>query len=190
MANALFLSETYLKNNTPINANVDVSELYPFAKTAEDIYIQEVIGTKLFDYLKTKITDSKASPPIAITTNDRTLLEHLRDSLIWYTLYDSLPFLHTKIRNIGVVSQNGDNLETASETRLSALRNETLNKAVAYMNKVKRYLCEYDNLYSEYKIDSWNLNPNLLTRTNSGIHFDRSTISNPDYDYIKKWFSS
>ena len=186
MANALFLSAKYLQNNTPINANVDIDELYPFAKTAEDIYIQETIGTQLYDYLKGVIVASKASPPTSISTNDNTLLEHLRDALIWFTLYDALPFIHTKIRNIGVVSQGGTNLETASETRLAALRSEVKNKADAYLNKVKRYLCEYDDLYSEFKCTSWNLNPNLINKTNSGLSFDNKV----DYNYVKKWFNS
>jgi hypothetical protein len=188
MANALFLSQKYLQNNTPINANVDASEIYPFAKTAEDIYIQEVIGTKLYDYLQGVVEDSLASPPTAISSNDRTLLEHLRDALIWFTLYDALPFIHTKIRNIGVVKQGGENLETADRSDINILRDQTLNKATAYMNKVKRYLCEYDNLYSEFKCDSWNLNPNLLTKLNCGIGFDR-TKDLTDYNYIKKYFN-
>jgi len=186
MANALFLSANYLNANSPINANVDMSEIYPFAKTAEDIYIQQVIGTKLYVYLKGVVTDSKASPPTAIGTNDRTLLEYLRDALMWYTIVDALPFLKTKIRNIGLVNQTGDNIQTASETDSEKIENKCLNKANFYMNQVKRYLCEYDELYSEFKCDSWNINPDLITRQNCGIAFSRKKY---DYDYIKKYFN-
>lgn len=189
MANALFLSLKYLQDNTPINVNVDSVELYKFAKTSEDIYIQEVIGTKLYDYLKGVVVDSKASPPVSISTNDQTLLEHLRDALVWYTLYDALPFIATKIRNIGVVQQGGDNLSNASESKEAALRKEITNKATAYMNKVKRYLCEYDSLYSEFKCDSWNLNPNLITKSNCGIAFEKSN-KDINYELVKKWFNS
>ena len=190
MANALFLSSTYLNNNSPLNANVDMSEIYPFAKTAEDVYIQGTIGTKLYVYLKDVVVAAHASPPTTISTNNRTLLEYLRDSLMWFTIYDALPFIHTKIRNIGVVKQNGDNLETADRSDVTYLRTESLNKANFYLNQVKRYLCEYDSLYSEYKTDSWNLNPNELTRDNSGISFDRSTKGNVDYEFLRKWFNS
>jgi hypothetical protein len=167
-----------------------MSEVYPFAKTAEDVYIQGTIGTKLYVYLKDVVVASKASPPSSISTNDRTLLEYLRDALLWYTLYDAIPFLGTKIRNIGIVKQNGDNLETADRSDVTYLRNECLNKGQFYLNQVKRYLCEYDSLYSEYKCDSWNINPNELTADNSGISFDRSTKTNIDYDFIRKWFSA
>jgi hypothetical protein len=53
MANAFFISETYLKDNTPLSRNIDMVELYPFAKTAEEVYIQEAIGTNLYDDLIT-----------------------------------------------------------------------------------------------------------------------------------------
>jgi len=187
MANALFLNASYLQKNTPLNANVDMGEVYAFAKVAEDKYIQEVIGTKLYDYLKGVVIASKASPPTTISTNDQTLLEHLREALIWYTIHEAMPFIHTKVRNIGVVSQSGENMESASDLRLSKLMGLCMGNAVSYMNKVKRYLCEYDDLYTEYKCDSWNLNPNNITRDNCGISFSRPTT---DYDYVKKWFNS
>jgi len=53
--NAFFISETYLKDNSPLSRNIDMVELYPFAKTAEEIYIQEAIGTALYDDLIAKI---------------------------------------------------------------------------------------------------------------------------------------
>jgi hypothetical protein len=201
MANALFLSIKYLQDNTPINSNVDVKELYVFAKTAEDKHIQSVIGTKLYDYLKGIVVSSKASPPISISTNNQTILENLRDALIWFTLYDAFPFIGTKIRNIGIVQQSGDNIANASDNKEASLRNEILNNATSYMNKVKRYLCEYDSLYTEFKCDSWNLNPKLITKLNCGIAFDQKTkyvndrtlrddTNNIDYDYIRKWFNS
>jgi hypothetical protein len=201
MANALFLSIKYLQDNTPINANVDANELYKFAKTAEDIHVQEVIGTKLYDYLKGIVVSSKASPPVTISPNDTTLLTYLRDALIWFTIYDALPFISTKIRNIGLVQQSGDNITNASDKSEAMLRQEVLNKATAYMNKVKRYLCMYPTLYSEFKCNSWNLNPHLITKTNCGIAFDSKTryvndstlrddTNNIDYDLIRKWFNS
>jgi hypothetical protein len=186
MAEALFLSQKYLTNNVPINANLDIEEVYKFARTAEDIYIHETIGSKLYDYLKGVVIASKASPPTSIGTNDATLLRHLRNALIWFTIYDALPFIHTKIRNIGVVKQNGDNIETADRSDVNTLRTECKNKGTFYMNIVKKYLCEYGNLYSEYKCDSWNLNPNKITAANCGISFERKI----DIDYVKKWFNT
>ncbi len=189
MVKALFLSAKYLQDNTPINVNVDINELYKHAIVAEDTMIQEVIGTKLYDYLKGVVADSKASPPVSISTNDQTLLENLRDALIWATIYKALPFIGTKIRNIGVVQQGGDNLSNATESKEAALRKEVMDNFTAYMNKVKRYLCEYDSLYSEFKCDSWNLNPNLITKSNCGIAFEKSN-KDINYELVKKWFNS
>jgi hypothetical protein len=190
MARAFFLSQKYLVNNTPITVNVDMSEIYPFAKTAEDMYIQGTIGTKLYDDLINKLDLQDDSPPTLLSTNDRTLCNNIRDALIWYTFYDAAPFIRTKVRNIGVVKQNGDNLETIDDNAFAVWRNEIKIKADFYLNKVKLYLCEYDSLYSEFKCDSWYMNPNLITSSSCGIAFDRSTRADIDYKFIKKWFNS
>jgi len=180
---ALFISEKYLKDNVPVNMNVDIEELYKFTKTAEDLLIQEVIGTKLYDYLKGVVSNAKASPPIAISTNDRTLLEHIRDAVMWYTLFEALPFLRTKIRNIGVVKQSGENLETSDKGDYAQLMDKCKGKGDFYINTVKKYLCKYSKLYAEYKCDSWNLNPNLLNVNNSGFGFAKKEFKNE-----LKWF--
>ena len=196
MANALFLSERYLKDNTPLNWNIDMSEVYPFAKVAEDKHIQKIIGTNLYNYLKDTVTNYKGSPSIAISSNDLTLLGYLRDALIWYTIYDALPWISVKVRNIGVVKQNGDNLETASQTEVANLRQEALNNAMEYMNVVRNYLWKYSTLYSQYYVYTWNYYPNNITRSNSGIAFDRASTLNQDpcdrvdWYYIRKYFRS
>lgn len=190
MSKTLFLSQKYLVDNCPITVNTDIKEIYQFAKTAGDIYIQGTIGTKLYVYLEAAIAAQTASPPTTLSANDLTLCENIRDALIWYTLFDALPFIQTKIRSIGLVKQNGDNLETVGKTEQADLRAEIKNKADFYLNKVKLYLCEYESLYSEFKCDSWFINPNLISTRSCGLAFDRRTKDNIDYKYIKKWFNS
>ena len=104
MANAFFISETYLKDNSPLNRNIDMDELYPFAKTAEEIYIQEAIGTALYDDLIAKIIAN------TLSANEIELCKKIRSALVWWTVYDAIPFMATKIRNIGIVEQNGETI--------------------------------------------------------------------------------
>jgi hypothetical protein len=59
MANtAYFIDEQYLKDNSPLGKNIDMVTLYPFMKIAEDVHIQGVIGTNLYNDLITKISNS------------------------------------------------------------------------------------------------------------------------------------
>lgn len=182
MANyAFFISETYLKNNSPLGANVDIKEIYPFAKTAEDINIQEAIGTALFDRLIEGLTAS----PNDITANETILLKKIRSAMVWWTCYEAMPFLWVKLRNIGLVKQSGDNLETLSDAELEKLENRIKNKATFYTNRLKDYLCENSNLFSEYNDGCWNcgdMSADGTKKNSTDLFFDRNTN---DYDELK-----
>jgi hypothetical protein len=58
MANVLFISETFLKDNTLLHENIDFKYLRPVVLMCQDIHIQHKIGTTLYNELKTQITNS------------------------------------------------------------------------------------------------------------------------------------
>jgi len=184
MANAFFISETYLKDNSPLNRNIDMDELYPFAKTAEEIYIQEAIGTALYDDLIAKIIAN------TLSANEIILCKKIRSALVWWTVYDSLPFIATKIRNIGVVEQNGDNLSNVDVSIQSRLEAKVKNKAMHYMKMLQGYLCENSNLFTEYCCANWNcsqLLPNTSTSNSCDLAFDRNS-EGVDIKFLRRYF--
>lgn len=126
--------------------NVDMKDIYPYAKSAEDMYIQEAIGTPLYDRLIAGLTAS----PQDITANETALLRIIRSAMVYWTCYDALPYMWIKLRNIGLVKQSGDNLETVSEQEMAVVRKELKNKADFYMKRLQDYLCENRELFSEY----------------------------------------
>lgn len=188
MSKAFFISEKYLKDNSPLSGNVDIAELYPFARTAEEIYIQEAIGTNLFDYLITALDNSvNGSPAAALSADDKTLIRKIRDCLVWYTCYDAIPFLAMKLRNIGIVKQTGDNMTSAETTDLHWLRKECKNKGDFYLKRLQDYLCANKSLYSAYKCGTGDqLDPNKKIPSSScDIAFD--DCGEVDTDYVRRW---
>lgn len=185
MAIGLFIDETYLKDNSPLSGNVDIQELYPFVKTAEDIYIQEAIGTTLYNDLKTKIN---ANDTLSAYPNELTLVKKIRDAVLWYTCYDALPFIAIKIRNIGVVNQSGDSLSNADRANTSYLRQELKDKGDFYLKRVQDYLCEYESLFPAYDIGTKDeLNPNFNAPSpNCDIAFDKNNDS-IDTNFYRKY---
>lgn len=189
MANAFFISQTYLKDNSPISGNVDIGELYPFAKTAEEIYIQEAIGTPLFDRLITAVTNQ------TYTSNETTVIKKIRSALVWYTVYDALPFLDTKIRNIGVVQQGGENLQNVSDEKLRSLQKKCKDKGDFYLRMLQKWLCENQSVFTEYCCAEWNcseLSPNPHVSNSSDLAIDRNDRDYTDgYDteFTRKWLN-
>ena len=185
---AYFISETYLKDNSPLSGNIDIADIYPHAKTAEDIYIQEAIGTSLYDDLVTKII---ADNDLSGYPNELILVKKLRDVLLWYTCYDALPFIATKIRNIGLVNQTGENLSTAEKGNEWALRKICKDKGDFYLKRVQEYLCSYGSLFTAYNCGTNDqIVPNVSTPSvGLDIAFDnRHAIYNRNEGSDVRWF--
>jgi hypothetical protein len=186
MQRAFFISEIYLKENTPLSGNVDMGEVYPHARSAEETYIQEAIGSKLYE----RLVDSLTASPKNTTADETTLLKKLRDALMWYTCYDALPFLDIKIRNIGIVKQKSDNLENASRDDVSYLRNVCKNKGDFYLRIVQKYLCENSRKFEQYCCGSWNCSeimPNTNVSNSCDLAFDNDS---EDTDFARKWLKN
>ena len=49
-----FITETYLKNQTPITANVDVNDVTPFVRTQSEMRVQPILGTYFYNDILTK----------------------------------------------------------------------------------------------------------------------------------------
>ena len=182
---AFFITDTYLKENSPMSGNVDINELYPYAKTAEDIYIQDAIGTSLYDDLKAKIIAN------TLSANEIILCKKIREAVLWYTVYDALPFLAIKLRNIGVVKQTGEGHESATREDISYLRKECKNKGDFFLERLQKYLCEFGDLFSEYDngVDD-DLDPNTDSPTPSCDIAFESDITNEYREYYRKWLKS
>lgn len=187
MATAHFISETYLKNHSPLSGNIDIGEVYPFARTAEEIYIQEAIGTKLFN----RLVESLNASPRDTTANETTLLKKIRNALVWYTCYDALPFLDIKVRAIGVVRQTSETTTSVTREDISYMRKECKNKGDFYLNMVQKYLCENGDLFDEYRGGNWDcseLFPNTNVSNSSDVAFDKNE-NDINTDFVRKWLN-
>jgi hypothetical protein len=179
---AFFISERYLKDNSPLGDNMDVKDIYPYARVAEDIYIHEALGTSLYEHLQ----DAIAGSPSSITANEITLVKICRDALVWLTCVKAIPFIWMKFRNVGLVKQSGENLETASIDEMKNLESSLLVNGMFYMNRLKDYLCENHSLYSQYDEGCWNcgdLGADGTKKNSTDLFFDRNT-NTTDQDYI------
>ena len=64
--NVLLISEDKLKSNTPINENVDTQELRFSIQQAQQIFIQESLGTNLYEYILLLVSTGDIDDPSKI----------------------------------------------------------------------------------------------------------------------------
>jgi hypothetical protein len=93
MSKALFITVKDLKDSSIISGNTDADKLIHFIEVAQDIHIQQYLGTRLYDKFQSLI--------IANTINDVANADYkaLRDNyikpmLIWFSQMEYLPFFY------------------------------------------------------------------------------------------------
>lgn len=151
MATVLLITEERLKGYTGIDENVDPEDLYPFALQAQDIHIQQSLGTRLYDRIKNDVEQFVKSG-VPIDADYKTLLDdYIVPTVVHYTYYLALPSLKYKTTNKGILSGTSEVGEGVSLDELQYLRNTILQTAQFYDERLRDYLREWNELYEEYR---------------------------------------
>ena len=163
MAYILFISEERLKDSTTIGLNVDPELLLPYIKQSQKLYIETRIGTQLSDKLKALI--------VAGTVNNvgneayATLLnDYIAEVLPSYCLWMAVPFLRYKLEGGNIYSKTSETGTALSTEEAQQLRNEVMNTAEYYMERMVEYLCNNSSLFPEFS-----------TNTGADVSPDRNT---------------
>lgn len=183
ISTTLFIGAQYLRDNTIINDSVDAKVLQPIIRTAQTKYIQQVIGSKLYDKLIAEIV------AVTISGDYQILLDqYVIPVLVEYATYEAIPFLNFKFRNKSISKQQSDNSVAADVAELTYIRDNVLSTAQFYAERLTRFLLENSDKYHEYNEFSRDLNKNTQNYFN-GIHIpknvfrNRGNIANGSIDY-------
>jgi hypothetical protein len=145
MAEALFITRADLVKYTATDGNVDTDKFIQFIKIAQDIHIQQYLGTKLFDKIKDDIeNDTLAGDYLNLVT------KFIKPMLIHWAMVEYLPFSAYTIANKGVYKHSSENAETISKEELDFLVEKERSIAENYSQRFLDYICNNSNLFPEY----------------------------------------
>ena len=153
MAYVLFISEERLKDSTTIGLNVDPALLLPYIKQAQKLYCETKLGTQLTDALKDLIIAGTVNTPgneaYATLLND-----YIAEVLPSYALHLAIPFLRYKIENGNIYSKTSETGTALSTEEAQHLRNEVLNTAEYYMERMVDYIRNNTSSFPEYSTNT------------------------------------
>lgn len=149
MATALLISRTDLVKNTIIDGNVDTDKFIQFIRIAQEIHIQNYLGTSLLDAIQLMIIENRLN--LVDNPNYYNLVnDYIKDMLIHYAMVDYIPFASYQIQNKGVFKHTSENSETASKEELDYLIERHRNFAQFFTRRFLDYICNNSSLFPEY----------------------------------------
>lgn len=157
-----FFSSEFFKNNTIVDVNCDAKIINKAIIEAQDIYLEQYLGTALYRKI---ISDLNGS---GLSGNYLTLRDsYIIDVLLHWTMYLLAPNQVWKWRNRSIDTESGENSTASAKDDVVFLQSQCKNKAEAYAKKLTDYLCANQNLFPELQQNNTSdmKNPNHTSYT-------------------------
>lgn len=161
-----FISEQYLRDFTPISNNIDVELIKPHIEYYEDSYIQDILGTNLYNDLKAKFASQTLSP------DETTLVFLLKPAIAYGATQLAIPFINTEIRNKGLMQINAENAQQSEIERMRLLRQELRDRSDFYVQRIQSYLNVNSGLFTLYTFTNDDMNPDIKQSYESDIYIE------------------
>lgn len=140
-----FISSQYLKDNSIMNNNVDDELIDPFILVGQNVHVEKVVGTGIYNDIISGITNG------TISGNTKVLLDdYITPHLVQAVLYESLPFINFKFTNKSIAKKDSENSTPAELDELIYLRNN-ISDVMQYMaQRTTNYLIENSESFPLY----------------------------------------
>lgn len=179
---ALFIDDEFIKQHSPLGRSMDPQEVYPFVSEAQDMYIQDLLGTPLYDSLVQKVATSTSLSAI-----EWQLIDIFSKSLAYWSVYLALPHLSIKIRNGGVAKSQGENTQNTDLSELRYIREEVKNLAEFWAQRTVTFLCENKTSFPLYNASSDDMYPSN-GQYDSDIYLDDfSDYTEREREFLRKY---
>lgn len=157
-----FISEAYIKDNSPITENNQMKDIFPHIDTAQEVYLQQIMGSVFYNDIISKYdTQTLNQKEIELMTF------YIKPAVLYRTIYLALPFIQYNLRNKGLMVNTDDAANPTSHNEFKFMYNIIQTRAEGNENLLKKYLCDNSKDFPLYNDDSGLIKKN----TNTGYDF-------------------
>lgn len=145
MTTTLILSWTKLKQYTDLNDSVDPELLKNAVREAQDIDLQRIIGTLLYDKILSDVEGD------TLAGYYKTLVDsYIQDFLLYAAYRYALENIFIRPRNNGLLTpQGGENSTAVDRQTYEFKRQSAVNKMEYYADRLARYITEEEANFPE-----------------------------------------
>jgi len=177
----LFISATRLKKDTALGGSVDDNLIMPYILLAQDMNILPVLGTDLYEALKTKINAG------SLTGDYKTLMEtYIQPALVQFSFSQLAPYLRLRFVNNAVVVMGAtEQSSSATYDDIKPLMDTATDAAEFYRQRLIDYLRNNSSSFTEYTSNTGaDLDPTTRNYY-AGINLDEAPISNRMKNFLQ-----
>lgn len=189
METVLLVSEQRMKQWTSLDNNIRIDVLTPSILQAQDIYIQDTLGTKFYTRLKEGVVADDLTADESLFLKD-----YVGPCLIQYALYLLLPSLKYKMVEKGILNGTSEETQPTTLDEMKYLRDAAMDTAEFYNKRMLEFLQDNPGMFVTYTnpgVDGMmpnkrnpyfsGLQTNIPLRRNElWIYADCGTDCNPD----------
>jgi len=147
------ITTTYIKENSPLNFNVEDTLINSAIYEAQMIYLVNLLGSDLYDKIISLVTSGDISQPANAVY--KSLLDlYITDVVMYYTIVQCLPYIHNKIMNKSVTKQKSENSEPIEAEDLKYFAGSFKNTAEVFGERLIKHLEVNYALYPEYYMNT------------------------------------
>ena len=158
MAKALFASTNYVKRKSIISGSLDPDKMVQFIETAQDMHIQNYMGTALYKKVQLLIVEET----IGDVENEKYRLlldDYIKPMLAWYAQAEFIPFAAYTLSEGGLFKHRSENSDEIQSDEIAGLAERASLKASFYAERFVEFMCDNSNDYPEYNLGSQDMSP-------------------------------
>lgn len=149
MAQALLISRKDIVKFTVMNGNVDTDKFIQFIKIAQDIHIQNYLGSDLLNKIEADIIASTLTGSYLSLVSD-----YVKPMLIHWAMVEYLPFAAYTVANKGVFKNSSENATNVDKDEIDFLIEKERNLAQYYTDRFISYMSFNNDSFPEYNSNS------------------------------------
>ncbi len=163
-----FVDPVYVKQTTPLSANVDDKSIMAAIQTAQDLLIMPILGSTLYKTMEFEISGGTLQ-----SIHTYLITAFIQPILANACMVELLPLIAFQFKDKGVMKAKSDFTEQVDQKTVEWLMEKFKGKCYFYAQRLTQYLIDNTSIYPNY------LNPQLGT-TSSGadLYYPNSTSYN------------
>lgn len=176
MTTTFFITEAQIREYLDVEDNLDTSFIKNAIRESQDIKIQPILGTLLYNKLISLIDSGDIDD--SGNSNYKGLLDnYVQNALLYASYFYILDAVYVRPRNNGLLTATGGSESTNVDRSMYNVKKQVAdNKYKFYADLLKDYLIEEESLFPELTQNNklYELNPNYDSKFGSPFIFNKS----------------